>query len=371
MSTSHESRPWKHPLAFPIGVLAFFLILSILIFGCGPEWIIHHRLATGTDNSTGPIGDVFGGTMGPLVAWLAAALTFLAFWVQVRANKDQADQFRSQAIDTAKDRFETRFYTLLQIHRDNVHQVRIHGTAGHGPEAFALIINELRYVYYALQDWKTKDAGTAAIDDDIIYQTAYLIVFFGCGDQDKELLEELFPAHMKPYVASIKAMLTRKVIGNAVDGYFLLAVPNALDGQYTLSTTYLPFQGHADVLSHYIRHLYQMVKFVDSDSTDALESYEQKYKYVTNIRSQLSIQEQLFIYYNSLSTLGCPWLGTDAGGVDYMTRYCMLKNLPLPVADFYRSLREVFPRIQNEEGKFLFEWDEIVSRPVPSGYVFT
>lgn len=37
-------------------------------------------------STTGQIGDTIGGIMGPFIAIAAAGLTFIAFWVQCKAN---------------------------------------------------------------------------------------------------------------------------------------------------------------------------------------------------------------------------------------------------------------------------------------------
>lgn len=49
---------------------------------------------------------------------------------------------------------------------------------------------------------------------------------------------------------------------------------------------------------HYFRHLYRILKFIDSN--DNL-SFEQKYKYVGDVRGTLSRYELVWIYYNLLS----------------------------------------------------------------------
>lgn len=59
----------------------------------------------------GEIGDTIGGTMGPFVAIAAAILTFLAFWVQYKANEQQRR-------DIALERFESNLFELIHIQHD-------------------------------------------------------------------------------------------------------------------------------------------------------------------------------------------------------------------------------------------------------------
>lgn len=60
---------------------------------------------------TGQVGDTIGGTTAPFVAMIAAYLTFVAFWVQFRANQNQRG-------DIALERFNTNFFNLLNIHEE-------------------------------------------------------------------------------------------------------------------------------------------------------------------------------------------------------------------------------------------------------------
>src|ERR1043165_133506 len=82
--------------------------------------------------NTGQIGDTIGGITGPVIALIVGLLTFLAFWVQFQSNKAQTYQFKKQDTDTKVDRFETRFYELLQLHRDNVSEMSVGNSEGEG-----------------------------------------------------------------------------------------------------------------------------------------------------------------------------------------------------------------------------------------------
>ena len=114
-----------------------------------------------------------------------------------------------------------------------------------------------------------------------------------------------------------------------------LETPNHNLRSYFISQyNYSTFSGHSQKLSHYVRHLFQIVKFVDDQPSDLL-SNDEKYSYITNLRAQLTSHEQLFIYYNALSVLGYPWIGMRASNnVNYLEKYCIVKSLPLPLCDF-------------------------------------
>lgn len=86
---------------------------------------------------TGQIGDTIGGIMGPFVAIAAAGLTFLAFWVQYRAN----EQLRE---DITVERFESKFYKMLDIHIQNVGYLKI------GDKTGAVVFKQLITHYHKL-----------------------------------------------------------------------------------------------------------------------------------------------------------------------------------------------------------------------------
>ena len=62
-------------------------------------------------SKTGQIGDTIGGTMGPFIAILAAWLTYMVFKSQVDFQKWQD--------------FDSKFYKLLDFHKQNVSQLSV------------------------------------------------------------------------------------------------------------------------------------------------------------------------------------------------------------------------------------------------------
>lgn len=88
--------------------LVAFLIFAALIC-CLPSWLTRDGFPDFSDK--GQIGDTIGGIMGPFVAIAAAGLTFIAFWVQYKANIQQRN-------DIALERFERNFFEMLHIQQE-------------------------------------------------------------------------------------------------------------------------------------------------------------------------------------------------------------------------------------------------------------
>ena len=124
---------------------------------------------------TGQIGDTIGGIMGPFIAIAAAILTFLAFWVQFKANEQQRQ-------DIAKERFEGKFYELLRMHSQNVEGTKIEGLEQR--EAFQELFYELqtcyKFVDEAFIEVSESDKNNSYYKDTLNYNKinlSYLIFF--------------------------------------------------------------------------------------------------------------------------------------------------------------------------------------------------
>lgn len=92
---------------FWLCLLVFIILIGIIC--CFPA--IFTKSGELDFSNTGEIGDTIGGIMGPFVAIAAAILTFLAFWVQFKANEQQRK-------DIARERFENNLFELLHFHQD-------------------------------------------------------------------------------------------------------------------------------------------------------------------------------------------------------------------------------------------------------------
>lgn len=91
------------------------------------------------------------------------------------------------------------------------------------------------------------------------------------------------------------------------------------DGQalQTTQAIYKSFyDSHQADIGHYFRHLYHIVKFVDE------ASIEQKKKYVSLIRAQLSGNEHVLLFYNGLSENGIQKFKP------LIEKYALLENMP-------------------------------------------
>lgn len=168
------------------------LVISLILFNKGPEFIQSRYFYEGDRGNRGAIGDAFGGTVGPIIAWIASILTFMAFYIQYEANKDQRDQFSKQADDIIVERFENRFFELIRLHRENVDEQNIQNKI-YGRKAFTTYYFELRYIYFVLESNYDTLPGDIKLNKEQLTNLAYLIFFYGIGHVSNSVFSHIAP----------------------------------------------------------------------------------------------------------------------------------------------------------------------------------
>ena len=337
-------------------VFWIYPVVSLLILIGLPFLLTRHTIIDAfAFDSTGQIGDTIGGITGPVIALLVGLLTFLAFWVQFQSNKSQTAQFKKQDSDTKIDRFETRFYELLQLHRDNVSEMSV-GKIRKGRRVFLGMYEELKFCYYAVKviyySGKEKKQFSLNLTEDDFINIAYTLFFMGVGDSSFKMTKNILKDYDINFLTYCNEFLIQNQLGHTKEGkisVFHRRNEEGWDENFVLALSYTPFDGHVSRLGHYYRHLFQAVKFVvgqpDNLGID-------KYEYLKTLRAQLSSHEQLLLYYNSFTKMGAAWIKNNL-----FTEYRFIKNLPLPLADIGPDPKEKLGNT-NSHGQLIFEWDE-------------
>jgi hypothetical protein len=327
-------------------LLGAILVIVILIC-CLPVILVQPSKNSTLDfTKTGQIGDTIGGIMGPFVAILAATLTFFAFWVQYKANQQQTEQFRIQARDSRIDRFESRLSELIKIHRDNLNEIDIDGIKGR--KAFISMLQEIKFSYYCV-----KEFFIHTYSNELLLDIAYRVFYLGIEQKSLILLNKSLQDKLtKPEIAGLISHLDYHK-AQYKKGVLMLIKSEGFDFQFILD--YEPFDGHVSKLGHYFRHLYHTVKFIATQDNEFLPEKE-KQEYAKTVRSQLSDYEQLILFYDINSAFGNAWI-TDG----FIRRFRMIKNLPMPLADFGITPEAKFEddvKYWNDRNQSFFQWDE-------------
>lgn len=334
--------------------IAFILISFIIAFGLMYEaWIAGYRpWGKYLDfERTGQFADFISGVVGTIINAAAFYFLYLTLKEQRKATSDQNKAFE-------KERFESNFFELLKLHRDNVTELTYKKSllnelnVYQGREVFKIIFEEfleclqevrrfskstnldeyvtLRYKL-KLQEIKKRINPQINLIELINIDIAYCIVFFGVSSEGEISLRNLFSKRYNSnyYYRLLKYIQLKpmKNAGQEVKWHKLQALDIKkrkviLDEIYQHRNHVEPFQisdlalliipdsdytkyyeGHQFRLGHYFRHMFQSYKFLN----DSILNDTEKYFYGKTYRAQLSTYEQALLFINSISILGMRW----------------------------------------------------------------
>lgn len=322
-----------------IGLSALVVLLP-MILTCEPISILSFK-------DTGPIGDTIGGIMSPFIAILVGYLTFEAFRMQYIANEMQKSaqekqdaQISQEKLKSDRERFDNRFYIMLDTLRANSRNIRL-GDNFEGKETFKMLVAELFATFYVVKKAylsyrRNASANVSAYlgglaggkEDLLITRIAYGLFFYG----------DLYHvnANNEPEVEEIVNNMMPSITKNGTweeHSYDFLLNHEITQG----NIPHFPWdmlKGYNDQLGHYFRHLYQMVKFLAlADSKIVPET--DKNEYARIIRAELSDYEQALLFYNAASDPSFSWnnpINVEANN-EYsqrglLSRFRLIKNLP-------------------------------------------
>lgn len=323
--------------------------------------------------NTGQIGDTIGGLMNPFIALSGVIVTGLAFYIQYKANLQQRELFELEQNETKKQlqdqinnqnrqnkiqQFESQFYEMLKLHRENVTEMKINGydfeesgdtlkrveKTTEGRKLFVVMKKEFECI---LQLYKELNNN---ILDKSGFEKCYKLFFGGFDEYKKkypyeavliEKLKEVRRNHESPIKQSITTNKARKEYSTTVQLYF----------------NHKPFSGHSQRLGHYFRHLYLTVKSIVHNDIDF--NYDEKMRYLRILRAQLSNHEQIILFYNWLGEYGRNWENETN---PFFTEYCMIRNLLFDNLFDDKYLFEEVNKLRLKKTKYrtekMFEFDE-------------
>lgn len=256
------------------------------------------------------VATTFGGMVGIFVSFFGSILVYKALQSQIKANKIISEQFKIQ-------QFESQFYEMLKLHKENVNEIEIESLdysfkgnfiAGNyesknikikGRDAFVYLCNELEISFNIYKDL-INNKNISVFDFTIPYKA----FFNGADELDNDLIKGYYKKNADSFEYSYLANHNLNLFFNT-----------------KVKSLYKLFDGHENKLGHYYRHLYHMVKFVAEQNTSFI-SYEEKRKYLRLLRAQLSNYEQAMLFYNYLA-YAPEWEESNK----FFTNYRMIHNL--------------------------------------------
>jgi len=324
---------WISALTYAV----IFLIIFIFTRETPNYPILNHLIYS----NTGEIGDTIGGISSPIIAVIAAGLTFLAFLMQYYANQNYVLQFKSDEVKRSKDAFDKQLETLISQNRKIVESISKKSFDSN--RTLECICDELKYSFLLTKQYY---CNGNAIPDEAALSISFNLVYYGVGDGANKVTKDLFSN-----ISDLDGLL--KMIENVKKMYDSKRWPVDNDKDpiaKIFKLNYRPFDGHQSRLGHYFRSLFHIFSYTEEfgkikdSQKNRLFTDKDLYNKIKALRTQMSTHEQLLVYLNSQSIFGLPLV--EKG---YLVKYQIVKNIPLPLIDYISDKPSWFNEIE-------FEW---------------
>lgn len=130
-----EVKNWDSVTKWILGLAIFFIIFSFL----APAIFVNKAIVPNLDFSeSGQVGDTIGGIMNPFIALVGILLTFLAFYMQIKANqiqkqlfldglkaqKDKADNYEKKDAEYKLSLLKSDLETILEDIEDKASRIK-------------------------------------------------------------------------------------------------------------------------------------------------------------------------------------------------------------------------------------------------------
>ncbi|PWV46450.1 putative phage abortive infection protein [Chitinophaga sp. S165] len=360
-----------------IGLGGFLIIIGFVYWVAHFPFWIHDSKNYQIYCDTGQIGDTLGGIMGPPIAILGVILTFLAFFIQYRANAEQRQQFERSMVQQQQhfektlkeqskthklEQIENRFFELLKIHKENINELTFSDEIN-GRTLFRVMHHELRVIYQLLKGG-VKDASGQyifkphnSISEMELLELAYFIFFYGIqiasSKQNIEKLsdfqKEMFNSSMQ-YFRKIRNDQKRIKRLNASRKTFRFSYIDPANNKIkTCLFENVPFNGYDNKLGHLYRHLFRSCQYILNQE---ILDFEQKREYIKMLRAQLSNYEQVMIYYNAIVWFKGQW-------DELFIHYQFIHNIPLDIIKIGPAIEDLYKNeiivVWENYGEYMFE----------------
>ncbi|WP_432740652.1 putative phage abortive infection protein [Methylobacter sp. G7] len=306
-NTYRKQSWWKRYCVEAITVFCGLVFINLIFIAK-----VYRETDTINPQTAGLLGDFVGGYIGTIFALVSVVLLYANLKNQREASEQQ--------------NFETKYFELIKMHRDNVAELEVGGSSGR--KIFVLLIREFRIILDVISRIAKEYKQELTLPQQL--HISYYVLFFGVGPNSSRMLKSSLAAFNCVFVNALEKEFNKQELKEHLKKERKLG--------------YLPFEGHQSRLGHYYRHLYQTVCYVDKQTI-----HLDKYDFVKTIRAQLTTHEQALLLINSRTPMGRDWWDKKL-----MTSYGMVQNIP---QDFFERDNELnIDELFNEN---YFEWQEV------------
>lgn len=340
----------------------------------------------------GAFGDFVAGVVGTLFSLAGIFLLYLTL-------KEQRENFH-------KERLESNFFELIRFHRENVNELSyLHNKElAEKRKVFKAVFTEFKEAWSELKPAFEECSINQIYNESYLKQIkenpqivrrninlkefaqvdiVFLIVFIGLSREDKTVIKNLCLnryddnfvqkiielASMKPsrkshywdrwnlisnnFKSKIDILEYRKANPSSINVETKLLFETHKYNNFYPDKYEKYYGGHQFRLGHYLRNLFQTIKFINEEKY--LTEYD-KYRYIKILRGQLSNYEQLILFLNSLSELGRNWELVNKKNPSLkiddkrqlISKYNLIKNIPIKSIYDEIELKNYYPNVDYE-----------------------
>jgi len=328
--------------AFFAAIVLVIVLFLIVVWVTSPAFFTDYILS-----QKGGLGDAINGITAPFIGVSVAILTFLAFYMQFKANETHNRQFNEQSLEKEREKHENKILYLIKKNRNIAVNMNI-GESIKGAKCFTKMFNEYREAYKITNSFYADDIKEGALNNKDIINISYLIFYNGVGETSNILNDSILKNAPR---LTVLLSIFHSAATASENGAETLKKHYHVDFDHKILSdlNYKPFDGHTTRLGQYFRNLFHILSYTYNIPVELISKLE-NYELIKSLRSQLSSYEQILIYFNSLSLYGKPL--EDNG---FIEQYHLIKNIPLPLIEFSGDIHDYYNEID-------FEWDEIIER---------
>lgn len=312
----------------PLKVIIIGLLFLVFVFIIIPLLLTQFSWGFEFNQETGVIGDTIGGIVSPFISLLAVLLTFLAFWIQYKANIDLKNE-------SLKSSFERRYFELLSYYDSLVDGLKVNNGKKiiEGKSVFKHWTEKINNILYFININFSLDnhiEGDFAGEDYEFYtfKYSYHVHYYGY-DNFTKLSESINEGKMKGFFLDIMYNLSGKYIDLMNQGKLFDFANDtyrmSYEDLYSKQSKGEVAYGYFDKLEHYYRFLYKVVDYVVNNNSCKLD-FEEKVQYLSILKAKMSSFEQLLLFYHFASGLGANW---EDDQNSFLDQYQMISDMPI------------------------------------------
>ncbi|MCM8743160.1 putative phage abortive infection protein [Pseudomonas koreensis] len=262
-----------------LSVIALLFVLDI--------WLVNRE-----ESVAGVFGDFFGGVLNPILTFL----TFLGLIVTIVVQRHDLRLSRVEYEKTSQaltvQSVENSFFNTLELHNKIVDNLKFDLSSLSGSAYLERLSNISKYL-------KALNVGREGSE---------YVRRIGSNDMKGEAISSIGTVTVFEGRAAFHEIL--KYLTNGA------ATPKQIFSRYMQIQT-----EHNHIVGHYFRNLYQILKMIDRYD-DSVVSVENKFKYASLLRAQLSTKELALLFINCLDNV------CDKGQFkNYLIKYQMFEHL--------------------------------------------